>query len=204
MGAINYLREIHRRKQSDVMRYLLRIRVCEYRQRGECFRVEKPTFLERARTLGYKAKQGYVLYIARVKKGNMKRNYHNGNTRGKCVNAGINQIKPSLRKQASAEMVAGKKCANLGVLNSYWVGQDAAYKYYEVIMVDRHHPAIRNDCKINWICKSTMKHRECRGLTSASKKSRGLGKGVRFNKSKGGSIRSCWRRRNTLVLQKYR
>ncbi|AFN84108.1 60S ribosomal protein L15 [Encephalitozoon romaleae SJ-2008] len=204
MGAINYLREIHRRKQSDVMRYLLRIRVCEYRQRGECFRVEKPTFLERARTLGYRAKQGYVLYIARVKKGNMKRNYHNGNTRGKCVNAGINQIKPSLRKQASAEMVAGKKCPNLGVLNSYWVGQDAAYKYYEVIMVDRHHPAIRNDSKINWICKNTMKHRECRGLTSASRKSRGLGKGVRFNKSKGGSRRSCWRRRNTLVLQKYR
>lgn len=204
MAAVNYLREIHRRKQSDIMRYLLRIRVCEYRQRGECFRVEKPTFLERARTLGYKAKQGYVLYITRVKKGNMKRNYNNGNTRGKCVNAGINQIKPSQRHQASAEVIAGKKCANLGVLNSYWVGQDAGYKYYEVIMVDRHHSAIRNDPKINWICKSTMKHRECRGLTSASRKSRGLGKGIRFNKSKGGSIRSCWRRRNTLVLNKYR
>ena len=49
-----------------------------------------------------------------------------------------------------------------------------------------------------------MKHRELRGLTSAGKKSRGLGKGHRFAKTIGGSARASWKRRNTLSLRRYR
>lgn len=59
-------------------------------------------------------------------------------------------------------------------MNSYWVNQDATYKYYEVICVDPNHNAIRNDAHINWICNPVHKHRELRGLTSAGTKSRGL------------------------------
>jgi large subunit ribosomal protein L15e len=33
------------------------------------------------------------------------------------------------------------------------------YKYYEVILVDPSHNAIRNDPRVNWICSATMKHR---------------------------------------------
>jgi hypothetical protein len=33
--------------------------------------------------------------------------------------------------------------ANLRVLNSYWINQDSTYKYYEVILVDPQHKAIR-------------------------------------------------------------
>lgn len=204
MGAINYLREIHRRKQSEVMKYLFRLRLVEYRQRGECFRVNKPTFLERARSLGYKAKQGFCLFIARAKRGNLIRDYHNGNTRGKCVNAGINEIKPAQRIQVEAEKLAGKKCPNMRVLNSYWVGEDIAYKYYEVILVNPSVSRIRDDPKINWICKPVMKHRECRGLTSAGKKSRGLGHGMKHNRTIGGSRRSNWRKRNTISLKRFR
>merc|ERR1711878_174011 len=53
----------------------------------------------------------------------------------------------------------------LRVLSSYWVGQDSTYKYYEVVMIDPMHKAIRRDPKINWLCKSVHKHREMRGLT---------------------------------------
>ena len=35
--------------------------------------------------------------------------------------------------KAVAEERVGKKAANLRVLNSYWVNQDATYKYYEFI-----------------------------------------------------------------------
>ena len=42
-----------------------------------------------------------------------------------------------------------------------------------------------------------MKHRELRGLTSAGKSSRGLGKGHKFSKTKGGSTHASWKRRNT-------
>jgi len=64
--------------------------------------------------------------------------------------------------------------------------------------------AIRNNPKTNWICNPVHKHRELRGLTSASKKSRGLGKGHGYSQTKGGSRRACWKRRNTLSLLRKR
>jgi len=64
---------------------------------------------------------------------------------------------------------------------------------------------IRNDPRINWICGATYKHRECRGLTSAGRKSRGLRKkGHRANNLIGSSRRGAWKRRNNLSLRRYR
>jgi len=98
----------------------------------------------------------------------------------------------------------GRKCKALRVLNSYWVGHDSSYKYFEVICVDPFHSAVRHDPDIQWLCKPVMKHREMRGLTSASRKSRGLGKGHGFSKTIGGSRRACWKRRNTLEMHRKR
>ncbi|XP_026686128.1 60S ribosomal protein L15-like, partial [Diaphorina citri] len=64
--------------------------------------------------------------------------------------------------------------------------------------------AIRRDPKVNWICKPVHKHREMRGLTSISKKSRGLGKGHGFAQTIGGSRHAAWVRRNTLELRRKR
>lgn len=66
-------------------------------------------------------------------------------------------------------------------LQSYWINQDGVYKYYEVICVDPFHKAIRRDARINWIAKAVHKRRESRGLTSAGKSNRGLGKGHKHN-----------------------
>ena len=63
------------------------------------------------------------------------------------------------------------------------------------------HKAIRRDVTINGICKAVMKHRELRGLTSASKSSRGLGKGHGFSKTIGSSRRANWKRRQLLRFQ---
>merc|ERR1712126_72942 len=84
--------------------------------------------------------------------------------------------------QSIAEERVGRRVKGLRVLNSYWVGQDSTYKYFEVIMIDPHHKSITRDPKINWMCNSVQKHRELRGLTAAGKSSRGLGKGRRFTK----------------------
>lgn len=82
--------------------------------------------------------------------------------------------------------------------------QDSTYKYYEIILVDAAHNTIRNDPRINWICKPVHKHRELRGLTSAGKKYRGLrGKGHRHHKARP-SRRATWKRNNTLSLRRYR
>jgi large subunit ribosomal protein L15e len=76
--------------------------------------------------------------------------------------------------QRICEERAARKFKNLEVLNSYWVGHDGKHAFYEVILVDRNHPAIKSDKKINWICKK--RGRAARGLTSAGRKGRGLRK----------------------------
>lgn len=99
---------------------------------------------------------------------------------------------------------AGRHCGGLRVLNSYWVGEDSTYKFFEVILIDTFHKAIRRNPDTQWITKAVHKHREMRGLTSAGKKSRGLGKGHKFHLTIGGSRRAAWKRRNTLQLHRYR
>lgn len=60
MGAYKYLQEIYRKKQSDVMRFIFRIRTWQYRQVAAIHRAPKSTRPEKARRVGYKAKAGYV------------------------------------------------------------------------------------------------------------------------------------------------
>ncbi|WMV20763.1 hypothetical protein MTR67_014148, partial [Solanum verrucosum] len=92
------------------------------------------------------------------------------------------------------------KLGGLKVLNSYWINEDSTYKYFEVILIDSAHPAIRNDPRINWICNPVHKHRELRGLTSAGKKYRGLrGRGHLHHKARP-SRRTTWKRNQTLSL----
>lgn len=63
MGGYKYVQEVYRKKQSDVLRYLLRIRVWQYRQMTRVHRAPRPTRPDKARRLGYKAKQGNIFNI---------------------------------------------------------------------------------------------------------------------------------------------
>ena len=204
MGAYKYLDEIWKKKQSDMMRYILRLRTWEYRQLPAIHRCTRPSRPEKARKLGYKAKQGFVVYRARVRRGGRKRPVRKGIVHGKPKSQGVVGLKNQVNLRAIAEQRVGKKLRALRVLNSYWVGQDATYKFYEVILVDPAHRAIRRDPKINWICRPVFKRRETRGLTSAGKKFRGLRvHGVNDNKNHP-SRRGNWKKRNTLSLRRYR
>jgi len=204
MGAYKYIEELYKKKQSDVLRFLARVRVWEYRHLTSVHRASRPSRPDKARRLGYKAKQGYVIYRVRVRRGSRKRPVPKGQTYGKPKTHGVNQLKFQRSARSVAEERVGRRCGNLRVLNSYWINQDAVYKYFEVILVDPNHKAIRRDARINWIVNSGHKHRELRGLTATSKKSRGIGKGHRYNKTTGGSRRASWKRRNTLSLRRYR
>ena len=204
MGAYKYLEELWKKKQSDVLRYIQKIRNWEFRQYKAIVRVSRPTRPDKARRLGYKRKQGYIIYRVRVRRGGRKRPVSKGVVHGKPVCEGIHKQKATRSLRALAETRAGKALGTLRVLNSYWVGQDGFNKFYEIIMIDPFHNAIRNDPRINWICKGKQKHRECRGLTSAGKKHRGLKvKGHRANKARP-SQRANWYRRNKISLKRYR
>jgi hypothetical protein len=56
-GAYKYVEELWRKKQSDVLRFLLRVRCWEYRQLPGIVRITRPTRPDKARRLGFKAKQ---------------------------------------------------------------------------------------------------------------------------------------------------
>jgi large subunit ribosomal protein L15e len=202
-GAYKYMEETYKRKQSDVMRFLLRVRNWEWRHLPAIHRASKPTRPDKARRLGYKAKQGFVVYRVRVRRGNRKRPVSKGLTNGKPKNQGIS-LKFRRNLRSVAEERAGRKLGGLRVLNSYWVNQDSTYKYYEVILVDPMHNAIRGDPRINWICAASMKHREMRGVTSAGRKARGMtNKGTGAHKLRP-SVRATWKRNNLTRIRRYR
>jgi len=204
MGAYKYLEELWRKKQSDVLRFLLRVRCWELRQLPAIHRATHPSRPDKARHLGYKAKQGFVIYRARVRRGGRKRPIAKGIVFGKPATQGIMHLKFQRSLRSVAEERVGRRCGNLRVLNSYWVNQDATYKYFEVILVDPNHGAIRRDPRINWIVNPVHKHRETHGMTATGKKSRGLltkgSKGTRVHPSR----HAVSKRRNTLSLRRYR
>uniref|UniRef100_M8CP64 Ribosomal protein L15 n=1 Tax=Aegilops tauschii TaxID=37682 RepID=M8CP64_AEGTA len=203
-GAYKFVSELWRRKQSDVMRFVQRVRCWEYRLQPAIVRITRPPRPDRARRLGFKAKQGYVVYRIRVRRGGRKRPVPKGIVYGKPKHQGITQLKFQRNKRSVAEERAGRRLGGLRVLNSYWVNEDSTYKYFEVILVDVAHSAVRNDPRINWLCKPVHKHRELRGLTSAGKKFRGLrGKGHRHHKNRP-SRRATWKRNQTVSLRRYR
>uniref|UniRef100_A0A8C5XIY2 Ribosomal protein L15 n=1 Tax=Microcebus murinus TaxID=30608 RepID=A0A8C5XIY2_MICMU len=182
MGAYKYIQELWRKQQSDGMRFLLRVRWWQYRQLSVLHRAPRPTRSDKAGRLGYKAKQGYVIYRIHVRRGGRKCPVPKGATYGKPVHHGVNQLKFARSLQSVAEEHAGRHCGPLRVLNSYWVGEDSTYKCFEVILIDPFHKAIRRNPDTQWITKPVHKHREIHGL----------GKGRNLEK------------RNTLQLHPYR
>jgi len=202
MGAYKYLEELWKKKQSAVMSFLLRVRCWEYRQLSAIHRAVRPSRPDKARRLGYKAKQGYVVYRVRVRRGNRKRPNPKGICYGKPGQQGINHLKWERSHRSKAEERVASRCPNLRVLSSYWVNSDGTYKYYEVILVDPSHNAIRNDPRISWICNPVHKKRELKGTTTAGHKSRGLGKGMRYKNKPSQS--ASWKRRNATSLRRYR
>lgn len=204
MGAYKYLQELWRKKQSEVMQFVMRIRTWEYRQLPVIHRCSRPSRIEKARMLGYKAKQGFVIYRVRIRRGGRKKQVKKGQVCGKPKTVGVNKLKPKRNHRVIAESRVGRRVPELRVLNSYWVGQDSTFKFFEVILVDTTHNAIRNDPRINWICNPVHKHREQRGLTGAGRAARGLRqRGNKDNKARP-SRRANYLRRNQVKLRRYR
>jgi len=180
MNAYAYLRKAWKKPEESYIADAMSERLVEWRrERRSAVRVEGPTRLDRARSLGYKAKQGFVVVRAKIRRGGRRKSRINAKRKPKKM--GVNRITPRKSLQRIAEERVQRRYPNLNVLNSYWVGEDGLYKYYEVILVDTAHPAIKNDGDVGWICSSKHRGRAFRGLTSAGRASRGLrnrGKGA--------------------------
>ena len=186
MLAYKYIAEAWSKPEKSFVDELMRQRLIEWRRQPTICRIEKPSRLDRARKLGYKAKQGFVVVRVRVRRGGLRKQRPKAGRRPKRM--GVKKFKPAKSLRLIAEERAARKFPNLEVLNSYWVGEDGRSKWFEVLMVDPSHPAIKADKDINWICQKQHRGRVFRGLTSAGKKVRSLrrkGKGAeKFRPSK--------------------
>ena len=174
----NYIQEAWQQRSPAEARAPLK----EWRESNAVVRVERPTRLDRARALGYKAKQGFVIARVRVMRGGRKRPRRNTGRRSKRQT-----IRKTLKMnyQWVAEQRTARHYPNLEVLNSYWLAKDGIYYWFEVIMVDPSRPEIKADKNISWILSKKHKGRVFRGLTSAARKSRGMaGKGKGYEKSR--------------------
>jgi large subunit ribosomal protein L15e len=170
--AYKYIAEAWAKPEKSFVGELARERRVEWRRQPVINRIEKPTRLDRARKLGYKAKQGFVMARVRVRRGGLRKVRPKAGRRPKRM--GVKKFKPAKSLKLIGEERVARKFPNLEVLNSYWVGEDGRSKWFEVIMVDPSHPVIKADKNINWICQKQHHGRVFRSLTSAGKKVRSL------------------------------
>lgn len=184
MGVYKYIKDSWNAK-TDRKKLL-----AQWRKEPATIRIEKPTRLDRARSLGYRAKQGIFVVRQRVERGGRMREKPAGGRRPKRA---TRRKTLKLNYQTIAEQRANKKYPNCEVLNSYFVGKDGNNYWYEIILIDRAHPAIISDYSLSKI--ALQRGRVFRGLTSSAKKTRGLlRKGIGAEKLRP-SKSAAWRRK---------
>ncbi|MCX6798813.1 MAG: 50S ribosomal protein L15e [Candidatus Diapherotrites archaeon] len=181
MGATKYIKQAFRNEfmgEKDAnydYSKIQRDRMIGFRREKKAVvRIEKPTNIPRARSLGYKAKKGFIVARVRIRKGGGMHPRPRSGRRPRRM--GVNKLTRKKGIQAIAEERVGRHFQNCEVLNSYFVGEDGVGHYFEVILVNPHAPEIIADPEINWICAKQHKGRAERGLTSQGKKGRGLRK----------------------------
>ncbi len=187
MGAYKYIKESFEREYKERDEFLRR-KVSAWRKDGAVVRLDVPTNIARARELGYRAKQGVIIARVKTLKGMSKRIKPRGGRKPSKSGRFFSYAK-SL--QSVAEDRAARKYLNTEVLNSYYVGEDGKYKFFEVILLDRAHGAITNDEVYSRIVGA--KGRSFRGLTSSGLRHRGIrikGRGTANNRP---SVRSTHR-----------
>jgi large subunit ribosomal protein L15e len=174
-----HIQEAWKKPAESYVKDLQWARMQDWRKEPTVVRLEKPTRIDRARNLGYKAKQGVIVVRVAVRRGGLRKPRPKHSK--KPATLAVKKITMAKSIQRIAEERAAKKYPNMEVLNSYWVGEDGKRKWFEVILVDVNCPTIKNDKKYSFLADGTNKNRVYRGLTSAGKKGRGLmykGKGA--------------------------
>ncbi len=176
MGMYQAIRELWTQPK-EKLGELYKQRLIQWRKENVITSIERPTRIDRARALGYKAKKGITVVRVRVARGGRKREARKHGRRSRTMRR---KKIVGMSYQWIAEQKVQRSYKNLEVLNSYWVGKDGLHYWFEVIMVDPFMPEIKSDKQLNWICYRKHTNRVLRGRTSAGQRSRGL-----LNKGKG-------------------
>src|SRR2546427_2706393 len=133
----------------------LKSKAIGWRTEHSIHRIERPSRLDRARKLGYKAKQGIIMVRARVGRGGMRKQRPVSGRRPKHL--GVVHIKQGINMRKVAERRVNEKFPNLEVLGSYFLHKDGINIWYEVILADPSHPAISKDREMRGKLKAFAK-----------------------------------------------
>ncbi len=121
----------------------MKAKAIEWRRQHTITRVERPSRLDRARRLGYRAKQGFVVVRIKVGRGGMRRQRPRSGRRPKHL--GVVRIKQSDNMRKVAERRVGEKYPNMQVIGSYFLYKDGKNYWFECILVDGSKPTIYKD-----------------------------------------------------------
>src|ERR671922_2261464 len=121
----------------------LKSKAISWRAEPTINRIERPSRLDRARKIGYKAKQVIVVVRVRVGRGGMRKQRPVSGRRPKHI--GVVHIKQGTSMRKVAERRVNEKFPNMEVLGSYYLHRDGKYLWYEVILADPAHPRIYKD-----------------------------------------------------------
>jgi large subunit ribosomal protein L15e len=172
MGLYQKIRETW----NDGPKELLKSRLPEWRKDPTVMRIERPTRIDKARSVGYKAKKGFIIVRVKLLRGGRTRPKPSG---GRVPSKLTRRKVVTLNYQKIAEERANRNFKNCEVLNSYYVAKDGKYGWYEVILVDRQ--LVSKYKGYEWLAGRSNKGRVYRGKTLAGRRSRGLlkkGKGT--------------------------
>ena len=134
MGMYKYVNQTwNTREKTEFERYA-RQRTIKWRREPTVHRIEYPTRLDRARALGYKAKQGYVVVRVRIRKGGARKPRPRSGRRQRAL--GVVRFTRAISLKHIAELRAKKKYPNLRVMNSYYVWEDGTHHWFETILYD--------------------------------------------------------------------
>lgn len=173
MGAWKYIRANFQKewKGAGDANYnygaIMKRRTLEYRgDERAVVKLEGPTNIPAARSVGYKAKQGVFVVRARVRKG--AGTHHRPKNKRRPKRQGQSKLTRRKSTQAMAEEKASKKFENAEVLGSYKIAEDGKKHYYEVVLADRNAPSILADKNLKWLVAGQQGRAE-RGKTFAGR-----------------------------------
>ena len=118
-------------------------KVVTWRKQKAFTRVDKPSRIQKARRLGYKAKQGIIVIRMRVGTGGMRKKRPRGGRRPKHL--GVTRIKADDSMKQVADRRVLERFPNMKLLGSYFLAKDGMHYWFEVILADPAHPRIAKD-----------------------------------------------------------
>lgn len=130
--------EIFSEKKGDILK-----RIVEFRRQSAIIRIDRPTRIDRARAIGYKAKKGVIVVRARVARGGMRKKRPRSGRRQKHM--GVVKVKAEISMKEVAERRVKERFPNLRLLGSYLVWRDGRYSWYECVLIDPQRNEIIRD-----------------------------------------------------------